>query len=290
MKLIDAHTHAHFNAFKDDSRKIIEKALKEDIGMILVGTQSSTSRDSVEFSNLYPNKPVYSSVGLHPIHLERLKINELELELESKLYNGKFTKAEKFDYRYYKKLALNPKVVAIGEIGLDYHWTDKNNKKAIQKQKNVFRAQIELSLDVKKPIIVHCRKAHKDCIEILKEYYVLLSRAKQNNTKLNGDIHFFDGTLKEAREYIKMGFTVSFTGVITFSNAKHHRELVKNIPLNKILIETDAPYVTPEPFRGKRNEPLYVKYVAQKIAEIKKIPIERVMKVTTETARKVFNI
>src|SRR3989338_3447736 len=282
IKLIDAHTHAHFNAFKKDSKEIIERALKENIGMILVGTESSTSRSAVEFSNLYPDKPVFASVVLHPIHLERLKIDEQELGRE--LYNTGFTKAEKFDYAYYKKLSLNSKVVAIGETGLDYHWTNKNNKRAIQKQKNVFREQIELAIDMKKPLIVHCRKAHDDCIKILKEYF------QAKTSKLNGDIHFFDGTLKEAREYIKMGFTLSFTGVITFKNAHYHRELVRNIPLDNILIETDAPYVTPEPFRGKRNEPLYVKYIAQKISKIKKIPLKEVLKITTETAGKVFRI
>ena len=250
--------------------------------MILVGTESSTSRSAVELSNLYPDKPVFASVGLHPIHLERLKIEKQELERG--LYNGNFTKSEEFDYKYYKKLALNYKVVAIGEVGLDYHWINENNKLATQKQKNVFREQIELAIDMKKPLIVHCRKAHDDCIKILKEYF------QAKTSKLNGDIHFFDGTLKEAREYIKMGFTLSFTGVITFKNAHYHRELVRNIPLDNILIETDAPYVTPEPFRGKRNEPLYVKYIAQKISKIKKIPLKEVLKITTETAGKVFRI
>ena len=119
IKLIDAHNHAHFNAFKKYSKEIIERALKENIGMILVGTENSTSRSAVEFSNLYPDKPVFASVGLHPIHLERLKIEKQELERG--LYNGNFTKSEEFDYKYYKKLALNYKVVAIGEVGLDYH-------------------------------------------------------------------------------------------------------------------------------------------------------------------------
>ena len=281
-ELIDVHTHAHFNAFKKDYRETVERALKENIGMILVGTQSSTSQGAVELSNLYPNKPVFASVGLHPIHLERLKIEKQELERG--LYNGNFTKSEEFDYKYYKKLALNYKVVAIGEVGLDYHWINENNKLATQKQKDVFRAQIELALDVKKPLIVHCRKAHNDCIKILKEYF------QANTLKLNGDIHFFEGTPDEARKYIEIGFTLSFTGVITFKNADSHCELVKNIPLNKILVETDAPYVAPEPYRGKRNETLYAKYVARKIAEIKKIPLEKVLKTTTQTAKKVFRI
>lgn len=282
MELIDVHTHAHFNAFKNDVHNVIQRALNKNIGMILVGTQSSTSHIAVEFSNLYIKNPVFASVGLHPIHLKRLKIDKNELD--NSLYTGDYTKAEEFDYNYYKKLATNNKVVAIGEVGLDYNWINKNDKKAIKKQHEIFKKQIELAIDIKKPLIIHCRNAHNDCIKILKEYF------KNTKNKLNGDIHFFEGTIEEAKEYIKMGFTLSFTGVITFKNADRHRKLVYELPLNKILIETDAPYVTPEPYRGKRNEPLYIKYIAQKIAEIKNLSLKEVMKITTKTAKNMFGI
>lgn len=273
--LIDIHTHINFKAFESDGDEIIKRTLENGVGMILVGSQNSTSKRAVEYAEKYLNKPVWAAVGLHPLHLEETRIDENEVGVKGL---GFTTRAEKFNYEYYKELAQHPKVVAIGEVGLDYARIE--NEESRIKQKYIFRKQIELALETKKALMVHCRQAHNDCIKILKEYYPLQVPS--------GDIHFFEGTLEEAKEYFKLGFTVSFTGVITFKNATHHQELVKALPLENMLIETDSPYITPEPHRGKRNEPLYVKYIAQKIADLKQVSVEEVERVTTETAKKVF--
>lgn len=282
--LIDIHTHVNFKAFEEDSHEAIKRALDDGVGMILVGSQNSTSKRSIEYANQYPNQPVFAAVGLHPIHLESMEVDDQEL---GQAGLGFKTRAEQFDYEYYKELAQDPKVVAIGEVGLDYYRTE--GTRAIQKQQDVFRQQIELALETKKALMVHCRKAHGDCIAILKEYYPLNPKPSTLNP-FCGDIHFFEGTLEQAREYFKLGFTVSFTGVITFKNAHHHQTLVKELPLKRILLETDAPYITPEPHRGERNEPRFVRLVAQKVAELKGISLEEVEKVTTETAKKVFGL
>jgi len=282
--LFDIHTHVNFKAFEHDGHDAIKRALQEDIGMILVGSQNTTSARAVEYANQYPDKPVFAAVGLHPIHLEEMKVDDQEL---GQAGLGFTTRAEKFDYEYYKTLAQDPKVVAIGEVGLDYYRSERQETR--DKQQAVFRKQIELALDTKKALMVHCRKAHEDCIKILKEYYPLQTTNYSLQT-FNGDIHFFEGTLAQAQEYFTLGFTVSFTGVITFKNAAHHQELVKALPLERILLETDAPYITPEPHRGERNEPRFVKLVAQKVAELKGISVEEVENVTTQTAKQVFHL
>ncbi|MBI3335681.1 MAG: TatD family hydrolase [Candidatus Portnoybacteria bacterium] len=318
---IDIHAHINFKAFENDGDEVIRRALDNGVGMILVGSQNTTSKRAVEYAARYPNEPVFAAVGLHPIHLEEIRVDDQEL---GQAGLGFTTRAEEFDYGYYKKLAMHPKVVAIGEVGLDYWRSEKQELRS--KQKEVFRKQIELALETKKALMVHCRKAHDDCIKILKEYFnaktyrhirtspsarTLFPRLRRGFggqvapleieiSKYRGDVHFFEGTIEQAQEYFKLGFTVSFTGVITFppsprlrragQNVTHHQELVKALPLERILLETDAPYVTPEPHRGKRNEPVYVKLVAEKVAELKHISIEEVEKVTTSTAKEVFNI
>lgn len=296
-RFIDVHTHINFKAFKDDGQDTIQRALDKDIGMILVGSQNSTSRRSVEYACKYSDKPVFAAVGLHPIHLEDRDIDVEELGGEGSSFR---TRAEEFDYDYYKELARDNKVVAIGEVGLDYYRTTDSRLR--MKQKEVFRRQIELALETKKALMIHCRQAHDDCIAILKEYFPYTENLKltfersesaakaDSKNSLHGDIHFFEGTLEQAEEYFKLGFTVSFTGVITFVNAQRHRELVAQIPLEYILLETDAPYITPEPYRGKRNEPAFVDLVAQKVADIKGISFDEVAKITTKTANAVFSL
>lgn len=278
--LIDIHTHVNFKAFEKDGHETIKRALDEGVGMVLVGSQNTTSKRSVEYAHEYPDQPVFAAVGLHPIHLESMAVDDQELGQHGL---GFTTRAEVFDYDYYKELTLDPKVVAIGEVGLDYYRTE--SEEARTKQHMVFRRQIELALETKKALMVHCRKAHDDCIAILKDYYPL-----KNRKDFVGDIHFFEGTMEQAQEYFKLGFTVSFTGVITFKNASHHQDLVRDLPLERILLETDAPYITPEPHRGQRNEPRFVRLVAQKVAELKGISAEEVENVTTQTARKVFSL
>lgn len=249
--LIDTHAHVNFDDFKDDLWEVIRKALDKGVWMINVGARGDTSKRAVEIADKYENG-VYAAVGQHP-----------------------GTKDE-FNYDYFLNLARNEKVVGIGECGLEFfHIKDES---AWKKQKEVFIKHIRLAKEVKKPLIIHCRDAHDDLLEILR------LEAKPPS----GVMHFFTGSLERAKRYIDLGFYISFSGVITF--VKSYDEVIKNIPLEKILIETDCPFVAPAPHRGKRNEPVYVKYVAQKIAEIKKITFEEVAGQTTKNAKKLFGI
>ena len=166
----------------------------------------------------------------------------------------------------------NPKVVGIGECGLDYYRLDSDS---IEKQKEAFIAQIELANEFNKPLMLHIRQAYQDALAILKEH-----------TKVKGNIHFFAGSLEEAKAFIELGFTLSFTGVITFTH--DYDEVIKNIPLEMIMSETDAPYVAPVPYRGKRNEPVYVSEVVKRIAEIKNLPESEVAEAIISNARRVY--
>jgi|SRR3989344_2058750 len=266
MRLFDVHTHVQFQAFKDDSREVIKRAVENGVWMINVGTQRDTSEAAVKLAHEYP-EGIWATVGLHPIHTSRSYHDAMELgggqSFESR--------EEKFNYAFYKKLTQDPKVVAIGECGLDYYRLEEDTK---QKQKEIFERQIALAEEAKKPLMIHCREAFNDLIEILK------------SKGGSGVVHFFSGTTEDAKELIDLGFSFSFGGVITF--AREYEKLIKYIPLEKILLETDAPYVAPIPHRGKRNEPAYVIEVARKIAAIKDIPFEEVSEKTFKNGEKIF--
>lgn len=291
--LIDTHAHVNFNAFEDNGDEVIKRSLDNNVWMINVGSQYSTSRRAVDYAKKY-QQGVYAAVGLHPLHLENVKVDLLEED-------GFESRKEEFDYQKYRELALISKVVAIGEVGLDYYHvkkdiiklsierldkpsvedTDKLISQIQSRQKEAFKKQLELASDINKPVIVHCRDAHNDTLEILKE-------AKGRMKNLRGVTHCFSGNLDEARQYIKLRFLISFTGLITF--AKNWDEVIRNVDLDKIMIETDCPYMTPVPFRGKRNEPMYVEYVARKIAEIRGVSFEEVAEQTTQNAKMLFGI
>lgn len=290
---IDTHAHVNFNAFKDDADKVIQHALDNNIWMINVGSQYSTSKRAVEYTKKY-SSGVYAAVGLHPLHLEEIKIALLQ-EDEFK------SRKEIFDIKQYRKLALAPRTVAIGEIGLDYYHIEENTFKLnvelasgqriqdskelisniINYQKQIFLEQLKLAVEIDKPVVVHCRAAHEDMLSIL-------SNVKKEHSNLHGVIHCFSGDLEQAKQYMDLNFMVGFNGLITFID--EWNGVIKNIPLDKILLETDCPYLTPVPFRGKRNEPMYTQYVAKKIAEIKKISLQEVEKQTFANAKKLFNI
>ena len=269
--LIDTHTHVNFNDFKSDSKEVIKRALDENIWMINVGAEKKTSERAVKMAEEY-KEGVYAAIGLHPSHLVEQDVEYKENE-EIVKYKSK---PEEFDYGFYLNLAKNKKVVGIGECGLDYYRTSDESFK--EKQKEVFIKHLELAKEANKPIIIHCRNAHDDLLKIL---HLAVKPP-------SGVMHFFTGNLEQAKEYIELGFYISFSGVITF--AKNYDELVKQIPLEKILIETDCPYVAPVPHRGKRNEPQYVKYVANKIAELRGMIFEEVVEQTTKNARELFGI
>jgi len=246
-KLVDTHCHLDFPDFNNNRDEAIKRALGENIWMINVGTDTKSSQKVIEIAEKYEG--VFATIGLHPSEAE-----------------------ENFDINYYRELAKHPKVVAIGECGIDL----KSQKLNLKSQIKIFEQQIELALELDKPLMIHCRDAHKEVLEILKEY------------NHRGNIHFFSGTWEQAQKYFDLGFTISFTGVISF--ARDYDEVIKNAPLEKIMIETDAPFVAPVPFRGKRNEPLYVTEVAKKIAEIKGVSYEEIAQITTKNALRFFKL
>lgn len=275
----DTHAHVNFKAFKDDADEVIKRSLEENTWMILVGSDYKTSKRALELANKY-DKGVYAAIGLHPIHTR-------ESEAEGEDYRFK-THSEEFVYDIYEKLAKFQKVVAIGEIGLDYyHINNKEAQWAKKKQKEIFLRQLELARKLDLPAIIHCRQAHDDTFAILKEFRKENRELFPQNTSW-GVMHCFSGDEDWAWKYFSLGLIISFTGLITFS--REWDDLIRKLPPDKFMIETDCPYMTPEPFRGRRNEPVLVKYVAKRIAEIKNLTTERIGEITARNARELFKI
>ena len=279
FSFVDVHTHVNLAAFKEDQDEVTKRALKAGVAHINVGTQRDTSEAAVVLAERY-EEGVYATIGLHPVHTSKSFHDSQELETGSGVNAKEFTsRDEQFDYNFYKALALNEKVVAIGECGLDYYRLEADT---ITRQKDAFVAQIELANEVKKPLMLHIRPgtggdAYGDAWEILKSH-----------AKVPGNVHFFAGTKENAQAFFDIGYTISFTGVITFT--QDYDEIVAYAPLSLLHAETDAPYVTPVPRRGTRNEPLYVQEVVKKIAEIKKMDFETVRIQLRENARKLFGV
>ncbi|MDO8558503.1 MAG: TatD family hydrolase [bacterium] len=280
--LVDTHAHVNFNAFKNDGDAVIQRALDEGTWVVNVGSQIDTSRRAVEYAGHYP-EGVYAVVGLHPVHLFSQHIDEEEFGFDSR--------EEKFDYEAYKTLAKHEKVIGIGECGLEYfHLPDSEAEEIKRTQKDAFIQQIELASELKKALMVHSRDAYQNIYEILRERRKILS---------NVIIHSFIGNWEEAKKFLDLGCYISFNGIITFKPRKEKTpgasdpellEAVKNIPLERMVLETDCPYLAPAIHRGERNEPSYVKFTAEKIAEIKNISFDEVARQTTQNARTAFAI
>lgn len=249
--LIDTHAHLNFKAYKDDVDEAIKRSLNHNIEMINVGSGYETSKRAIEIAKGH-KQGVYATVGLHPIHIQ-----------------------DEFNYEKYKELAQSSnKVVAIGEIGLDY----KSEYLAFkEQQKKIFLEQLKLAQELRLPIIFHCRMAHNDLIQELQAM----------NYKPEGVVHCFTGNKEQAKQYLKMGLYLGFNGIIFNLNLD---EVIAKTPLEKILLETDCPFLTPPQEGDKRNEPIYLKYIAEKIAQIKKIDYLEVTKTTSENAKKLFKI
>lgn len=283
-KYIDIHSHVNFNAFDADREEVVKRAFQNDTWMINVGTQIDTSKSAVEIANKY-EKGVYAIVGLHPIHTGASYHDKKELGEGGKEFTSR---GEVFDKDAYRELLKDLKVLGIGECGLDYYRMDPES---IEKQKKALVEQIELANEVGKPIMLHIRNnpsdksrnAYFDALEILKKH---LNNGREIGAK--GDVHFFAGGLPEAKAFLDFGFTLSFTGVITFTT--DYDEVIKNTPLDMIMTETDCPYVTPAPHRGKRNEPMYVREVVKKIALLKGITEDEVATAIFANAQRVFNL
>jgi len=255
MLLIDTHAHLDSSRFNKDRAEVIKNARDSGVSYIVnIGADLRSSRYSVKLAREYPF--IFATVGIHPHDAISLDANVLA-ELE--------------------KLAGEEKVVAIGEIGLDYYYD--HSPRDIQRA--AFIDQLVLAKKLNLPIVVHSREAEEDTISILKEHY------RQGGT---GILHCFSGSLKMAREALELGFYLAFGGIVTFKNAGGLLEVLEELPLDRILLETDCPYLSPVPYRGKRNEPAYLPYVAEKIGEIKGVSLEEVAEITTANAIRVYNL
>ncbi len=277
--LFDSHCHLQFKTYQEDFDKVLQRCGDKDMIMNVVGSQIDTSERAVALAQKYEN--IYASVGLHPIHLFETHVDEEETSFKSR--------EEDFDYDKYKTLAQNKKVIAIGECGLElFHLPENLNKeKILQKQKEVFIKQYELAQELCLPIIIHVRNAHEEMIDLLKSL----------KKKINGVVHCYTADWNYAKQYLDLGLHIGFTGVITFPPKKTDPkiqedllEVVKNCPSDKLLIETDAPYLAPQAYRGQRCDPWMVEEVAKKIAEIRQKTTEEVVEITGENAKKLFKI
>lgn len=278
--LFDIHAHVQFNAFKDDADEVITRARDAGVYMVAPSSELSTSLRSIEYAKKYPGL-IWAGVGMHPIHLKGLEHDESELSSDAIAH---------FEKEKFAVLAQDPHVVGIGEIGLDYIDRLKVSEQDRAMQEQVFRDQIEIALANNKPIIQHCRSgmvdeqardAHEDALAILSAYFL-------SGKKVRGVAHCYSGNLDQARRYLTLGFSISFTGLITFNQTWD--DVIKGIPIERIMTETDCPYMTPVPFRGQRNEPAYVKYVAQRIAMIKEASFEEVAAQTSLNAKNLFKL
>ncbi len=260
MKYVDAHCHIQFDQYAHDEIELIKRMQTESVAGIIVGVDAESSQKALVLAEKYEH--LYAAVGLHPNRAE-----------------------ESFDTDVFRRLAVYPKVVAIGECGLDYFRPAEVNEDVKNKQKEILQKHIELAVEIDKPLVIHSRPskgtqdAYHDLIEILK-------KAKTKYKNLRGDIHFFVGGIEEANALIELGFTISFTAVITF--ARNYDEVIRNVPLASILSETDAPYVAPANRRGKRNDPLAVVDVVAKIAEIRNEHLETVRSAIFSNAKRLF--
>lgn len=255
VMLIDTHAHLNAEQYNDDVEEVIERAKENGVeNIVVVGFDRPTIEKAMELTEA--NEFIYACIGWHPV-------DAIDMTDE--------------DLAWIEELSAHPKVVALGEMGLDYHW-DKSPKEI---QKEVFRKQIRLAKKVNLPIVIHNREATSDIVEILKE---------EDASEVGGIMHCFSGSVETARQCVDMNFFISLGGPVTFKNAKKPKEVAAEIPLEWLLVETDCPYLTPHPHRGKRNEPGYVKLVAEEIANIKGVSFEEVAKITTENAKKLFGI
>lgn len=253
--IFDSHAHYDDEAFEKDRQQVIEEVTKSNVGYIVdAGSDIESSRLAVELSEKFEN--VYAAVGIHPLDADKF---------------------DKDSILAIRELCSNRKVVAIGEIGLDYYY--KGAEK--ETQKSIFKKQLDLALELNLPVVIHDREAHGDTYDIIKEY---------QSRNLRGVFHCYSGSLEMARQYIGMGFYIGFTGVITFKNAKKAIEVLSGIPLNRILIETDCPYLTPVPFRGKRNDSRHLKYVIDKACEVLNLDQPFFEDLTCRNAKTLFGI
>jgi TatD DNase family protein len=281
MKYIDIHTHVNFAVFDEDREEVVRRAQDAGVLMMNVGTQKDTCLKALDIAEKYDN--CYACIGLHPVHTSKSFHDEKEIGEGGKEFTSR---GEEFDYEYYLELAKHPKVLAIGETGLDYYHKDSEEETSEQRdenaerQKKTFREHIRLAKEVGKPLMIHARPskgtmdAYDDVIEILKDCNV------------RANFHFFVGDIATAQKILDLGCTMSFDGPITF--ARDYDDLIRFLPLESIMVETDAPYAAPIPHRGKRNEPFYVVEIAKAIASIRGEDENIVREKLLENSKKMF--
>lgn len=277
--IIDTHAHINFQAFDNDRDEVIKRAMQNKVAMIVVGSNFKTSRKAVEIAN--QNDLIAAAIGLHPVHL----IEQVFEEGGSKVYG----KAEEFDFAAFEELAINTDCKAIGETGLDYYHTnaDISIDKQKQFQKKVFLEHIKLADSQHLPLILHCRSSK----EMPKDaYFDLLQIIEESKMKPKGVLHCFSADWEIADKFLKLGFYIGFTGVITYTDSAQLLDVVRRVPEDRILSETDCPYLTPVPFRGQRNEPIHVEYVVKKIADIRRMDYENAASFTLKNAKRLFNL
>lgn len=252
--LIDTHAHLDFPQFDKDREGVIQRTQKAGIKVINISSHLDTCQKAINLAQKY--KGIWATVGVHPHYAEEIK-NQKKLA------------------QLLKKLIKNPKVVGIGECGLDYHESANVDK---EKQKKLFRTQLKLAQELKLPVVIHCREAFQDTLQIIKPF------------KLIGVFHCFSGDKNFLEKVLALGFYVGFDGNVTFKNAPRLQEIAKLTPLNRLLVETDCPFLSPEPFRGKRNEPVNIKIIAKFLAKLKGVSFEKIAKITTKNAKNLFKI
>lgn len=254
-KFTDSHAHLDDESFDEDREEVINALIGNGIETVLdPGSDLASSKAAAVLAGKYPF--IYAAVGCHP-------------------HDSKFMNYDTMDI--FRELAQNEKVIGIGEIGLDYFYDNSDR----ETQKIWFREQIRLAKELDMPYIVHDRDAHEDVFRIMKEEHYDGTR---------GILHCYSGSVEMMREFLKLGFFISLGGPVTFKKSRTPKLVAREVPLDKLLIETDSPYLTPEPFRGKRNEPKYVKYAAEEIAVIKEVPVDVIAEKTGENFRKLFNL
>jgi TatD DNase family protein len=257
-EFFDIHSHINDKKFDGDIVNVIKRMNKESVWTIAVGTDRRSSQLAAQISCFYEG--VFSAIGIHPTD----------------------NTAEHFNEPYFEELAGCKSVVAVGECGLDYFRAKDLSDEEKRRQKDLFEKQLEFAIKIDRPLMIHCRNAHADMLDIL------TSKKKEHGEKLRGNIHFFSEGVETAKKYFDLDFSISFTGVLTFTT--DYDEVVKYAPGDMIMSETDSPYVSPVPHRGERNEPNYVKEVVKRIAQIRGEDYEKVEKAMVDNAFRIFNI
>lgn len=270
--LIDSHAHLQFDVYNNDREAILAKMKEKNIWAINIGTNFNLSQKAIDLAKRYDF--LFAVVGLHPIHLFE-SVDPKEGQTEPEMFE-----AEKF-----RSLAQEKKVVGIGECGLDYFHNHSEKEKVQQKEE--FKKQVAFAQELRKPLVLHLRAfknldAYYDALQILTDY------GFNEKSERSGVVHFFSGDLKIAQEFIKKGFYIAFPGVITFGN--FYDKIISELPLERLLVETDCPYAAPVPYRGKRNDPTLVEFVAQKMAAIKNLPLEKIAEATVDNCFNLFNL